>query len=156
MHVGTIDHENLLNRLATDAGVTGIALSWFRSSLSNLTQAGTRADHLSSYRSVICGVLQGSVLEPLLYCIYTRPLEQIIEPHKTQYHFYANDTQLYLSFDPCDAQSAIARLNSCLVDIRAWMKDNFLKLNDDKTELILIGNPKRVAKIHNFQLPIFL
>jgi len=64
----------------------------------------------------------------------------------------SDDTQLYLSFDPGDAQSAIARLNSCLVDIRAWMTDNFLKLNDDKTKLLLIGIPKRVAKIQNFQV----
>jgi len=34
------------------------------------------------------------------------------------------------------------------------MADKFLKLNDDKTELLLIGNPKRVAKIHTFQLLI--
>jgi len=57
-----------------------------------------------------------------------------------------------MSFDPCDAQSAMARLNSCLVDIRAWMADNFLKLNDDKTEQLLIGIPKRVAKIKTFQV----
>jgi len=74
--------------------------------------------------------------------------------HNIQYHFHADDTQLSLSFDPCDAQSAMARLNSCLVDIRAWVADNFLKLNDDKTELLLPGNPKRVAEIHNFQLII--
>jgi len=34
------------------------------------------------------------------------------------------------------------------------MTDNFLKLNDDKTELLLIGNPKRLAKIHNFQVSV--
>jgi len=56
----------------------------------------------------------------------------------------------YLSFDPCDAQSAMARLNSCLVDIRAWMAANLLKLNDDKTELLLIGSRKRVSTMHNF------
>jgi len=41
-------------------------------------------------------------------------------------------TQLYLSFDPCDAQSAMATLYSCLVDIRSWMADNVLKLNDEE------------------------
>ena len=143
-----------VNRLATDVGVTGTPPSWFRSYLSGRTQIVSCADQLSSSRPVTCGVPQGSVLGPLLFCIYTRPLEQIIERHNMKYHFYADDTQLYVSFDPCDAESAMARLNNCLVDIRDWMAANFLKLNDDKTELLLIGNPKRVSKIHNFQLLI--
>jgi len=66
-------------------------------------------------------------------------MDQIIERHKILYHFYADDTQRYFTFDPFDAQSAMARLNSSLVDIRAWMADNFLQLNDGKTELLLIG-----------------
>jgi len=115
----TIGHKILLNRLATDVEVTGIALTRFRSYLSDRTQVFSFADNLSSYRPVTFGVPQGSVLGSSLVCIYTRPLEQIIERHKIQYHFYADDTQLYLSFDPCDAKSVIARLNICLVDIRA-------------------------------------
>jgi len=91
-------------------------------------------------------------LSPLLFCIYTRPLEQIIGRHKIQYHFNEDYTQLYLSFDPCNAQSAMARLNSCPVDSRAWRAGNFLNFNDDKTELLLLGNPKRVAQLQNFQL----
>jgi len=35
-----------------------------------------------------------------------------------------------------------------------WMAANFLKLNDDKTELVLIGHPKRFAKIHDFELSV--
>jgi len=42
----------------------------------------------------------------------------------------------------------------CRIDIRAWVPDNFLKLNDDRTELVLIGNLKRVAKTRNFQLQV--
>jgi len=42
------------------------------------------------------------------------------------------------------------RLMSCLADIRSWMSANFLKLNADKTELLLVGYSKRIAKLQNF------
>ena len=48
---------------------------------------------------------------------------------------------MYLAFKPSD-QSSIddvkLRIEKCVADIRAWMKVNLLKLNDDKTELIVI------------------
>lgn len=150
----TIDHEILLSRLQTDVGITGTALSWFRSYLTGRSQVVSCAGHTSSSRPVTCGVPQGSVLGPLLFSIYTQPLETIIERHNLRFHFYADDTQLYLSFNPSEAQDAIAKLNHCLSDIRDWMASNFLKLNDDKTELVLIGNPKRLAKIHDFELSV--
>ena len=56
-------------------------------------------------------------------------------------HSYADDTQLYMSFKPIhDADQTIARIESCICEIREWMTENFLKLNDDKTEFILIGS----------------
>ncbi len=150
----TIDHEILLVRLETETGISANALSWFRSYLSGRSQVVSCGGQMSSSRPVTCGVPQGSVLGPLLFSIYTRPLEQVIKRHNLSFHFYADDTQLYLSFDPSEAQSALTRLNNCLSDIRDWMAANFLKLNDDKTELVLIGHPKRLSKIHDFELSI--
>ena len=53
-------------------------------------------------RSLTCGVLQGSVLGPILYVLNTTPVADIIKAHKVEYHLYADDTQLYVTFK-CDS-----------------------------------------------------
>jgi len=62
--------------------------------------------------------------------------------HNLSFHFHADDTQLYLAFDQSEAQAAVAKLDHCLSAIRDWMAANFLKLNVDKTEPVLIGHLK--------------
>ena len=63
-------------------------------------------------------------------------------------HFY--DTQLYVSFEnnaPEQQSTAVTRLNTCIGDIRNWLANNMLKLNDDKTEVILFTY-KHALKSH--------
>ncbi len=54
----------------------------------------------------------------------------------SSYHCYADDTQLYLSFQPDDPTVA-AQISGCLADISAWMKEHHLQLNLAKTELLV-------------------
>ena len=51
------------------------------------------------------------------------------------YHCYADDTQLFLSFPP-SATQVEERIAACLADISQWMSNHHLKLNQDKTELL--------------------
>jgi len=86
-------------RLETDVGDSGVTLSWFRSYLPGRSQSVSCADCTSPCHAATCGVPQGSVLGPLLFCIYTRPVELTLQKHDISYYFYADKTQLHLPFD---------------------------------------------------------
>ncbi|XP_042349014.1 uncharacterized protein LOC121947898, partial [Plectropomus leopardus] len=73
---------------------------------------------------------------------YMLPQGNIIRKHSINFHCYADDTQLYLSMKP-DETDQLSRLQTCLKDVKAWMSCNFLMLNSDKTEVIVLG-PKHL------------
>jgi exonuclease III len=133
----TIDHGVLIRRLQNYFGITGQALDWIKSYLTNRTISVSIGDATSRPSPLNIGVPQGSVLGPMLFTCYTTPLGNIISNHGLHRHFYADDTQLYITFDyPSGGDQAIGALEDCLVDIKTWMLHNFLKLNDDKTEVL--------------------
>ncbi|MDG2560415.1 reverse transcriptase family protein, partial [Vibrio parahaemolyticus] len=138
----TIDHQILLQRLDHLIGLKGSALSWFKSYLSDRFQF-VDVRNESSLRTKVCfGVPQGSVLGPILFTLYMLPLGNIIRNHSINFHCYADDTQLYLSMKP-EESNQLTKLHNCLKDIKTWMSTNFLMLNSDKTEVIVLG-PKQL------------
>ena len=98
-------------------------------------------------------VPQGSVLGPIEFCIYTILLGTIMQHWKIEYHTYADDTQLFLSFDIDSPYEALHTTHKSISDIRSWMLGNKLKLNDNKTAFFIITSPN--AKFSaNLQLNI--
>lgn len=139
----TIDHALLLHRLSHWFGIKGSALDWFASYLSGRNQSVKAASSFSSDKPLCYGVPQGSVLGPFLFSLYTTPLTYLISSFSgLQHHFYADDTQLYITLTRDTATAAFQVLSNCLTGIQTWMDQNKLKLNPDKTEFILFGNPK--------------
>ena len=87
-----------------------------------------------------CNVPQGSVLGPGFFGDYNSPVGDIFQKHGVEYHLYADDTQVYISFKPEDETTVLKQLESCISEIRLWMANNYLKLNDDKTEFMILGS----------------
>ena len=146
----TVDHPILLHRLSSVFGIQDQALAWVESYLHQRKQfvniSGTHSKEIVQ----TCNVPQGSVLGPTFFSDYVVPLVHVFEKWNISYHSYADATQVYISFSP-DSDEIEARhaQESCLADVRLWMAANFLKLNDDKTDFLLIGNKYNLPKVES-------
>ena len=82
---------------------------------------------------------QGSVLGPVLFVLYTHPISEIVSCHSLSRHSFSDDNQLYKSGNITQLPEIIHSTQSCISDVKAWMTNNQLQLNNDKTEMILIA-----------------
>ena len=145
----TIDHSTLLSCLLDWFGVGGSALKWFSSYLTERFQSVKIGSTLSDLQKLLFGVPQGSVLGPLLFSLYTSPLSTLIGKHKgIEFHFYADDSQLYVHLSHMNGSAAFDKLNRCLHDVKEWMSASKLKLNPDKAEFILFGSKKQRERLN--------
>ena len=146
----TVDHATILSRLKHAFSIKGNALKWFRSYLNNKMQYTIISDASSPGIKLTCEVPPGSVLGPQRFSLYTVPLAAIARKHGLKCHFYADDTQLYITLEPetCSLNSTLERIEKCIEEIAAWMKSNFLKLNGDKSEYLIFGSAKNLNKLN--------
>ena len=149
----TIDHTILVNRLHTDFGFTDTVPQWFSSYLTDRTHYISLCNHCSDFAPVHSGVPQGSVLGPILFTMYIKPLSAIIDSHSIIHHSFADDLQLQMSAPPDRISELLHSMQSCISDVKVWATANMLKLNDSKTELMLVTS-KRSKHLHNLSTSI--
>ena len=118
---------------------------WFKSYISNRQESVHIDGSLSCPQDLHFGVPQGSVLGRFLFCLYTTSISQIITTHTIRHHLYTDDTPVYIEL----SQSHKSISSDCLTDILLWMISSKLKLNSDKTELIIIGTKQQRHKLPN-------
>lgn len=143
----TIDHSILLEKLSLTSGISGIALSWFESYLTERSQSVFIRGNYSNKVILKYGVPQGSVLGPVLFTLYMLPLSKVFVSHDMKYHMYADDSQLYAASRLVDFDSLVSQVQDCFDSVKTWMRTNKLQLNNDKTEVMLCATESKLNKI---------
>ena len=108
-------------------GIKGNNLLWFKSYLDNRKQFIQYDMSSTSYESIICGVVQGSILGPLLFLIYANGLHEAL--NFLDSIMLADDTNLFYSHQ----NNLFSTVNSEWENINQWLKANKLSFNIEKS-----------------------
>ena len=134
----TAEHDILLAKLE-HYGIRGIANECFRSYLSNRKQHVSINIHESSLAPVSYGILQGSVLGPLLFLISINDLNQAIKFCKV--HHFTDDPNLF------HFNKSVAKLNKLvnqdMENLTVWLNANNIPLNVEKTKLVIFKHQRK-------------
>jgi hypothetical protein len=153
----TVDHHIFLARLKSHFGIDGQVLSFFKTYLSNRTTRVVVNNEFSFEKVLTYSLPQGSIIGPHGFTMYITPVSEIIRKNDISFHEYADDFQLYAEFDPKvdgDCQRVLEKLSECISQISSWMSSNYLQLNQEKTEFIIIANPRVLPSLANIALKI--
>ena len=146
----TVDHTMLVQVLMSRFGICGAALSWFESYLGSRSYRVNVRGNLSGIVKLVCGVPQGSLLGPVLFLMYVEELQDLVERYGLKIKLYADDSQLYMSLVPQDGEGwrqVKENAENCLKEVKSWMVKHWLRCNEAKTELLLLGKNGALEKL---------
>ena len=130
----TVSHPKLFYKLES-SGIVGSLLSLIRDLLSNRLQCTKVGNSYSDYTDVTCGVVQGSVLGPLLFLIYINDIFDIL-PNTVTSKLYADDLKIYTVLtDPCSRNA----LHDSIERIQNWASEWQLTISINKCQHLHIG-----------------
>ena len=125
-------------------GISGTALTWFSSYLTDRFQSVLIDGNYPSDFNLMYGVPQCYHK----FTMYMLPLGKILKSHNVDYHVYADDTHLYTSAHPDNLSSLLLIIQNCCDYVGMWRHENKLKLNNDKTEVLLCSTESKQSKVH--------
>ena len=142
----TLNHE-LLFAVLHYIGLSNHTINFFKCFFKGRRQSVKLGDEVSNELLITTGVPQGSTISPLLYAIYTSCLPNAI--HKCKSHYYADDTQVYLSFKKENVVDGCEAINSDLQSLQSISLKHSLYLNPKKCCIMIFGTKNHVDSIKN-------
>jgi hypothetical protein len=150
-----IDLSKALDRIQHDVdillqkilrlGVSPAVHEWFRSYLADRSQYVRIGTTTSTTASLTHGILQGSVLSPFLFNIYTDSLSLI--PEFCSQESYVDDSKEYLYFSLPILDSSLSTIEDDLHRVFEWCCKNSLLINPDKTKMMVVGSQQLLQQL---------
>ena len=143
----TVDHNLLLQILQNKFRIKGSAIEWIKSFLTGRSQKVKIGGAFSVAMLVAFGVPQGSILGPLLFNLYCSSIEEAFASAGFCNMGYADDNFGVRMFPAFSTPSTLFnKVPDCLKAVKLWANNHFLKLNSDKTRVMVFGNTQFFAQ----------
>ena len=138
----TVDHDILIEKLSC-AGARGIVSDWFTSYLTDREQSVSYGNAASSFRKILTGVPQGSTLGPILFLIFINDFAEL--DLKGTLSLFADDANIIYTAD--SDNQLHSDMQNDLIKIQAWLSENKLSVNVEKTQYVMFNKPSVKALI---------
>ena len=139
-----LSHELLIAKLEA-YGFNEKSLKLIYNYLSNRKQRVKINDSYSSWREILYGVPQGSILGPLLFNIFICDMFYFLENYELAN--YADDSTPYSA--KRNHKLVIEELETSSSILFKWLQTNYMKVNTDKSHLLLSGNVSLTSNTDN-------
>ncbi|PIK52731.1 hypothetical protein BSL78_10364 [Apostichopus japonicus] len=129
----TIDNVILFHQFEHDFGIKVTALQWFKPYMTGRNFRVCISGEMSERFTLEYGLPKGSIIGLRGFTKYAQHVATIIRRHGYMFYIYADDIQVHDTFDPKipgEAASIIFKLSCCAAEIRNWITQNKVKLNE--------------------------
>jgi hypothetical protein len=135
-----VDHSILLDKLSLYTQNSETVL-FIKSFLNDRKQCVVLNSNYSKFQPVRCGVPQGSILGPLLFCLFINDMPLYIENTDVSCELFADDSSLHTSADTVVCVES--RLQTELNHVINWCSSNNMTLNPQKTKSMVIASRQK-------------